>query len=306
MEQSVIDLLRFNARELIREFGFLNNPYQSLELNFAKVHLLLECEQQGSITQQTLAKHLRLNKSYISKLVKSLEAKKLVSASDCLYDNRLKNISLTTDGVQLVKQINQAAQAQVLSALKYVEKEDVFIIQEGLKLYANALKKSRRLDGVILRPIEKRDNKKINTLIKQVLTEFGANRPGFAFGDEELDSMFEAYQGEKKAYFVAEKSNQLLGGIGFGPLEGGDKKIAELKKMYLSPAARGLGLGDELLKCALKNAAEKKYQIIYLETLAIMSQAIRIYRQHGFEFLNASLGATGHFNCDTWMQKKLF
>ena len=305
MELINVDNLRYYARELIREFGFLGNPYQSLDLNFAKVHLLLECEQQGFTTQQILAKNLRLNKSYISRLVKSLEVKKLLTASDCSHDSRLKNISLTQEGKELITQINIAAQTQVLSALKYLEDEDVSTIKKGLNLYANALKKSRRLQGVILRPIEKRDNTNLNILIKQVLTEFGANKPGFAFCDDELNSMFEAYQGNNKSYFVAEKSNQLLGGIGIGPLQGAANTIGELRKMYLSCAARGLGLGDELLRLALADAAEKKYQIIYLETLSFMTQAVSFYRRHGFEFLNAPLGQTGHFNCDTWMQKKL-
>lgn len=305
MKHNDADELRYNARELIREFGFLGNPYQSLDLNFAKVHLLLECEQQGSITQQVLAKNLRLNKSYISRLVKSLEIKKLLTISDYPSDSRVKTICLTAEGMLLVSDINRTAQAQVLSALKYVDQEDVLKIKQGLNLYANALKKARRLQGVIIRPIEKNDDATLSLLIKQVLSEFGANKPGFAFCDTELNALFEAYQGADKAYFVAEKSNELLGGIGIAPLQGADKSVAELKKMYLSKNARGLGLGDELLKVALLDAKEKNYRVIYLETLSTMTSAIASYRRHGFEFMNEPLGNTGHFSCDTWMQKKL-
>lgn len=277
MKQSDVDELRYYARELVREFGFLNNPYQSLDLNFAKVHLLLECEQQGSSTQQILAKHLRLNKSYISRMVNALVIKKLLAISNCPYDSRVKNISLTAKGLELVSNINKAAQAQVLSALKYVDQEDIQKIKQGLHLYANALKKSRRLQGVVVRPITKDDDANLSLLIKQVLSEFGANKPGFAFGDPELNTMFEAYQGADKAYFVAEKANELLGGIGIGPLQGADKSVGELKKMYLSKNARGLGLGDELLRVALLDAEEKKYRVLYLETLSTMTSAIASY-----------------------------
>jgi putative acetyltransferase len=300
-----VDALRYYARELIREFGFLGNPYQALDLNFAKVHLLLECEQQGVITQQVLANNLRLNKSYISKLVKSLESKQLLIAANCPSDSRVKNISLTKEGKELITQINHAAQAQVLAALNYLDEQDVSTIKQGLNLYANALKKSRRLQGIRFRSIEKRDNTNLSNLIKLVLTEFGANKPGFAFCDAELSIMFEAYQGKDKIYLVAEKANELLGGVGIGPLSGVDKSIGELKKMYLSSAARGLGVGDELLRLALAAAAEKNYCTVYLETLSSMTQAISLYRRHGFEFLNTPLGQTGHFSCDTWMQKKI-
>ena len=305
MKLNNINQIRYYSRELIREFGFLDNPYQSFDLNLAKVHLLLECELQGYVTQQGLAKTLRLNKSYVSKLVKSLEEKGLLVVSGSPNDKREKNISLTLEGQKLVSKINTFAQAQVLSALKYLDKEEAAVIVHGLNLYANALKKSRRLQGVIFRPVEKCDDAKLSALIKHVLTEFGANKPGFAFCDVELNSMYDSYQGIGRAYMVVEKESLLLGGVGIGPLEGADKGTAELKKMYLSRDARGLGLGDELLRLALVNAAEKNYHTIYLETLSTMTQAIASYRRHGFEFLNAPIGLTGHFGCDTWMKKIL-
>lgn len=114
--------------------------------------------------------------------------------------------------------------------------------------------------------------------------------------------MFEAYQGRGKGYYVAEKSNSLIGGIGFGALKGGDSTVCELRKMYLVKEARGLGLGDELLRLGLDKAMHN-YSSIYLETISSMTQAIALYRRHHFKFLSEPLGDTGHFNCDTWMIK---
>lgn len=127
---------------------------------------------------------------------------------------------------------------------------------------------------------------------------------GFAFADEEMNAMYEAYQKQGNRYFVAEKNHQLMGGIGFGALKGADTSVCELRKMYLVKQARGLGLGDELLRL-VQEEAKKEYTTMYLETVSSMSQAIILYQRHGFEFLSAPLGDTGHYSCNTWMVKKL-
>lgn len=58
--------------------------------------------------------------------------------------------------------------------------------------------------------------------------------------------------------------------------------IAELKRMYLQPQTRGLGLGKKLLEAALENARLLGYRSIRLDTLPNMTSAIAIYREFGF------------------------
>lgn len=296
--------VRYFSRELVRELGFLDNPYQGLDLNFAQIHLLLECERYGFVDQQTLAKNLRVNKSYVSRLVKTLIANDLISPANQFVEGRGKPVMLTALGHKQVHEINTIAKNQVISALSYLSEQEQIAVKKGLQCYSQALKKARQLEGVTIRSIEEKDDLPLNVLIKTVLIEFGANKPGFAFADEEMNAMYAAYQDQGYGYFVAEQSNSLIGGIGFGALKGADSTVCELRKMYLVKQARGLGLGDGLLRLA-QTEAKKQYTTMYLETISSMTQAIALYRRHDFEFLSAPLGDTGHFNCDTWMVKKL-
>jgi len=299
-----IEEFRFYSRELIRELGFLENPYERWDLNFLQVHLLLECERHGSIDQQKLTKILRVDKSYVSRMVKVLIKKGLIALLDPPSDNRSKPVMLTAAGHLSVAEINDIANQQVRSAINYLSEEEQGKIAEGMRLYSQALKKARHLKGVIIRPVEKKDNAALSALIKTTLIEFGANRPGFAFTDEETNAIFESYQGCGRGYFVAEKSNSIIGGIGYGPLLGAESTDCELRKMYIIKEVRGIGLGDELLHFIQKEA-KKFYQVMYLETLSSMTQAISLYRRHQFEFLKKPKGNTGHFSCDTWMEKIL-
>lgn len=66
-----------------------------------------------------------------------------------------------------------------------------------------------------------------------------------------------------------------------------DGDIAELKRMYLRPSARGQGTGRRLLDSALEHARQLGYRNIRLDTLPSMEAAIALYRATGFEEIPA-------------------
>jgi len=143
-------------------------------------------------------------------------------------------------------------------------------------------------------------------VIRAVMPEFGADGPGFAIHDPEVDHMSAAYAGPGAAYFVVvDATGQVVGGAGVAPLEGGEPGICELRKMYFLPAARGQGVGEALLRHCLTVARDRGHRTCYLETLSGMDQAIALYRKLGFQPLCAPLGRTGHGGCDQWFALEL-
>lgn len=156
-----------------------------------------------------------------------------------------------------------------------------------------------------LRPITAADDAAMARVIREVMTEHGAGGPGFAIHDLEVNAMSAAYAGDRAGYFIAEVDGTLTGGAGFGPLAGGPDDTCELRKMYLLPAGRGLGLGRALLARCLDEAKQAGFGAMYLETLHTMGRARAMYEAHGFALLPAPLGSTGHFGCNAWMLRRL-
>jgi putative acetyltransferase len=151
-----------------------------------------------------------------------------------------------------------------------------------------------------IREIQPEDNAAIARIIRQVLTEFGANRPGFAWADPELEALTQAYQAERSVYYVAVVDAQVVGGVGIAPFPCDHPNLCELQKMYLLPAARGQGLGRALLTQALAAVTAFGYDGCYLETFGPMEAAIALYEQAGFQALKAPLGQSDHHACDRY------
>ncbi|MGZ3408384.1 MAG: GNAT family N-acetyltransferase [Polyangia bacterium] len=151
-----------------------------------------------------------------------------------------------------------------------------------------------------IRPIAAGDDAAVAAIIRTVMPEFGAKGPGFAINDPEVDHMSAAYARPRAAFFVVTDGERVIGGGGVAPLENGDEKTCELRKMYFLPEARGRGAGAALLQRCLVAARSFGYATCYLETLARMDAARKLYARFGFAPLCAPMGNTGHFSCDSY------
>lgn len=164
---------------------------------------------------------------------------------------------------------------------------------------------SRQGDGFTIRPVTGDDNVALGALLRDVMAEFGAAGAGSSIHDEEMLDIAKSYSAPGSAYFVVEAKGRLVGGGGLGPLAGGDPDVCELRKMYLRPEARGLGIGRAMLGQCLDVARRLGYARMYLETRQTMREARRLYERNGFAPVGKPIGHTGHFGCDAWYVRAL-
>jgi putative acetyltransferase len=159
--------------------------------------------------------------------------------------------------------------------------------------------------NIQIRTIQPSDNAELAVIVRDTLTEFGANVPGTVYFDPTTDALFDLFQTPRSAYFIAEINGKIMGGAGIYPTEGLPQATCELVKMYLLPEARGMGLGRHLMERCLETARVEGFKQVYLETLPELKQALSVYEKFGFKYLSAPLGNSKHFGCGLWMLKGL-
>lgn len=149
-------------------------------------------------------------------------------------------------------------------------------------------------------------------IIKRVGSEFGAAGEGYGPSDLEVETMSQYYDDQcASRYFIAKLEGKIVGGGGIAAFDidngsmGSNQNICELRKLFLLPQGRGLGLGKKLAEACLHYAKSKGYTHCYLDTLSNMQAAIMLYEKLGFVHLEKPLQGTIHGGCDVWMLKAL-
>lgn len=106
--------------------------------------------------------------------------------------------------------------------------------------------------------------------------------------DEELAGLPGEYAPPGGAMFVADLGGALVGMVAIRPLtaaargEAINARIAEMKRLYVRPAARGRGLAKRLIDHALQGAKRLGYEEVRLDTLPMMRDAQALYLSLGF------------------------
>jgi GNAT superfamily N-acetyltransferase len=90
--------------------------------------------------------------------------------------------------------------------------------------------------------------------------------------------------------------------VGCGAVKLHQEQPAEVKRMWIAPSARGLGVGRRLLGELERHARNAGVAVLHLETNRALSEAITLYRRSGYVEVKA-------FNSEPyahhWFEKRL-
>jgi GNAT superfamily N-acetyltransferase len=136
---------------------------------------------------------------------------------------------------------------------------------------------------------------------------------GLTFSDADVARHHDAFRGELPR-LLGSRGRLLVARldddpVGVGTLKPVDDTTAEIKRMYVRPAAQGIGIGRALLTRLVDDARAEGYATARLETVRFMTTALALYRAFGFVevamFDGSEAASTVFEPLTTWMELDL-
>ncbi|MBD2429859.1 MULTISPECIES: GNAT family N-acetyltransferase [Fischerella] len=132
----------------------------------------------------------------------------------------------------------------------------------------------------LIRDWEEGDRIPASEVIRWVLAEYGLGwEPDGA--DRDVLQVEECYLATDGEFWVIEYQNQVVGTGAYYPIKRGEKAV-EIRKMYLVPSVRGVGLGKYLLQELEGAIAKRGFQQIWIETASVLAEAVKLYESNGY------------------------
>jgi GNAT superfamily N-acetyltransferase len=109
--------------------------------------------------------------------------------------------------------------------------------------------------------------------------EYGYDQTFEAYVARGLAEFIQSFSPDEDRIWLAETEGRIIGSIA---IVGHSREAAQLRWFLVHPEYRGLGLGKEFLKKALRFCKQRKYETIFLWTTSELTEAGHLYTRFGF------------------------
>jgi ribosomal protein S18 acetylase RimI-like enzyme len=273
MNSAMVTQVRSFNRTVTQRIGALDEHFLARGRPLGQSRLLWEIGS-GGCDVRTLRLRLGLDSGYLSRLLRSLERDGLVRVAPARKDGRVRTARLTGAGLaeraELDRRSDLAAES-ILGALSDPQQTRlVAAMAEVQRLLTASLISISAAD-----PREPAARSCLLAYFRELADRFDA---GF---DPELSNPAQDEEMILPAglFLLATLSGEP---VGCGALKFHPDAPAEIKRMWVSPTARGLGLGRRLLAELETRAADHGSAVVRLETNQALAEAIGLYRSAGY------------------------
>jgi putative acetyltransferase len=276
--QDAIRILRRFNRYYTNRLGLLSRYRFDTNLTLTEARVIFEIGLAREHTQSALGRDLKVDMGYLNRVVRRLEARGFVSIRRDRRDGRVSVLSLTEAGRAVLSKINRESDAEVEDMLRGME------AQEAQALMLHMLEAMRLLEKQAAgRPIVRRAESPpeidaARTLMREYAQFLGEDLSFQGF-EKELSGLPGKYAPPSGALFLARVGNDLAGCVALRKLSPG---ICEMKRLFVRPQCRGLGIGRLLARRVIEEAEALGYKAMRLDTLERLRSAVELYQSLGF------------------------
>ena len=269
-----VALVRSFNRTVTERIGALEESFLGRDRPLGASRLLWEVGEDGGDLQE-LRDRLGLDSGYASRLVRRLEDEDLVIVEACPHDQRRRRLRLTAAGTAEVRELDRLSDLAAAALL-----EGVPAGRRGRLLAAVAeVERSLRATLVDI-AVENPRHPDIVHCFSRYADELDARFDGGFDAGRSISADPEELTPPTGYCLVA----RLWGRpVGCGALKLHGAAPAELKRMWVDPGLRGLGVGQRLLDTLERLASENGVRVLHLETNRALGEAIEMYRRAGYK-----------------------
>jgi DNA-binding MarR family transcriptional regulator len=272
MDATMIAQVRGFNRTVTQRVGALDDHYLSRGRPLGEARVLWEIGETGCDVR-TLRARLDLDSGYLSRLLRSLEAAGLVTVEAGEADRRVRTARLTAAGREEWAALDRGSDELAASLLAPLD--------------ARRRERLVRAMGEVQRLLTA-------ALVRVAVTDPAGEDARFCLDAyaRELDRRFAAgFDPSRAQPFDADAMRPPRGlllvatlrsePVGCGALRFHDDATSELKRLWVAPSVRGLGVGRRLLGELEARAAEHG-DVVRLDSNGALTEAIALYRSAGY------------------------
>jgi DNA-binding MarR family transcriptional regulator/GNAT superfamily N-acetyltransferase len=273
MDELTIGRVRSFHRTLTQRIGALNEEYLTRSRPLGASRVLWEIDEGGTEVRGLRAR-LDLDAGYLSRLLRRLEAEHLVYVEPAPEDKRTRVVRLTPSGRGERRELDKRSNELALSMLDPLSQRQRSTLVEAMATVERLI-----TSGQVRITVEQPASDAAQFCLRSYFTELDARfDAGF-----DPDASVPAPANE-----LVEPSGLLLvarlkgAPVGCGALKFHGDEPAELKRMWVSADARGLGVGRRILLELEAHARTRGVTALRLETNRNLTEAIGLYRSAGY------------------------
>lgn len=273
MDERQIEQVRSFNRSVTRRIGALSDDFLGRGRPLAESRLLFEIGRDGAAVRDLRAR-LSLDSGYLSRLLRGLESQGLVKSQPAPDDARVRRVLLTAKGRREFEALDRLSQDFATSLLSPLGEAQ----RERLTRAMADVERLMRAAAVVIEPADPA-SADARACIDAYLREL----------DERFDTGFDATRGPSAdPQELVPPSGALLlarldeDALGCGALKVLGDGVGEIKRMWVAPTARGLGIAQRLLDALEAQAHEMSLHTLRLDTNRTLLEARALYARNGY------------------------
>lgn len=273
----------------MQKIGILEEQIFGSTFTPAELRVLNEIAFQKETTASTLARDLKMDNGYLSRILQGFEQKGLIAKEKSREDARQFRILFTAKGQKASSDVLEEAQKIMLNIVSPLPVEDQIRLVAAMSTIDYIVNEAGHFDThrvrapFTLRPHRLGDiGRIIHTYAVQFAADYGWNHEFEAELAERSAAFIRNYNPARERCWIAEIDGHLVGAVF---LADRSDDVCEALLPYVAPEARGMGIGSNILGEVVRFAKGVGYKKMTMRTESVLDFAVNMFKLAGMQLV---------------------